>query len=108
MSAEWQFVITLTEHLRPLRDPLEIQATALRLLCEHLQANRVSFAYIDGNDFAVSRSYVRDGPPLVRRGPLARFGSHHLVARVVTLAVGCASTVLGIAWGYPLILKLSI
>jgi hypothetical protein len=31
--------------------------------------------------------------------PLARFGAHHLVTRIVTLAVGCTSTVLGIAWG---------
>ncbi len=40
--------------------------------------------------------------------PLARFGTHHMVARVVTLAVGCASTLMGVAWGYPLILKFSI
>lgn len=40
--------------------------------------------------------------------PLARFGAHHMVARVVTLAVGCASTLMGVAWGYPLIVKFSI
>lgn len=40
--------------------------------------------------------------------PLARLGSHPLVARGVMLVVGCSSTVLGIAWGYPLIVKLSI
>jgi PAS domain S-box-containing protein len=74
MAAEWEFLITLNEHLRPLRDPLEIQETALRLLSEHLQANRVTYAYIDGDEFAISRSYVRDAPRLPRRGPLARFG----------------------------------
>lgn len=31
--------------------------------------------------------------------PLARFGAHHLVGRVVTLAVGGTSTVLGLWWG---------
>lgn len=31
--------------------------------------------------------------------PLARFGTHHLVIRVVTLAVGCTSTLLGLWWG---------
>ena len=31
--------------------------------------------------------------------PLARLGSHHLVARCVTLVVGCTSTVLGVWWG---------
>ena len=40
--------------------------------------------------------------------PLARLGSHHAVARGVTMLVGCTSTVLGFAWGYPLITRLSI
>jgi hypothetical protein len=40
--------------------------------------------------------------------PLARLGSHHAVARGVTMLVGCTSTVLGLAWGYPLIGRLAI
>jgi hypothetical protein len=31
--------------------------------------------------------------------PLARLGSHHVLARVVTLLVGCVSTGLGVMWG---------
>jgi len=38
--------------------------------------------------------------------PLARLGSHHAVARGVSLVVGCVSTLLGLAWGYPLIDKI--
>ena len=38
--------------------------------------------------------------------PLARLGSHRGVLRAVSLAVGLVSTVLGIAWGYPLLGKL--
>jgi len=38
--------------------------------------------------------------------PLARAGSHRAVARGVSLAVGCVSTVLGLAWGYPLVARL--
>ena len=38
--------------------------------------------------------------------PLARAGAHRGVARVVSLAVGCTSVVLGIVWGYPLIGRL--
>jgi nitrile hydratase accessory protein len=34
---------------------------------------------------------------------IARLGSHRAVARMVTVAIGCVSTVLGVAWGYPLI-----
>jgi hypothetical protein len=35
--------------------------------------------------------------------PLARVGGHRGVARAIGLAVGCLSTALGLAWGYPLI-----
>src|SRR5712691_5365090 len=38
--------------------------------------------------------------------PLARAGSHRALARGVSLAVGCVSTVLGLAWGYPLVARL--
>jgi len=32
--------------------------------------------------------------------PLARLGTHHVVARGISLLVGCASTALGLVWGY--------
>jgi hypothetical protein len=35
--------------------------------------------------------------------PLARAGQHRGLARALSLAVGCASTALGLAWGYPLV-----
>jgi hypothetical protein len=38
--------------------------------------------------------------------PLARIGQHQAVARGVSFAVGCLSTVLGLAWGYPLLSRL--
>jgi hypothetical protein len=38
--------------------------------------------------------------------PLARFGSHHVVARGVSLIVGCASIVLGVMWGQSAITRL--
>jgi ABC-type nickel/cobalt efflux system permease component RcnA len=38
--------------------------------------------------------------------PLARLGSHRTLARAVSLAVGCVSTLLGVAWGYPLLGRL--
>src|SRR4029077_13115339 len=38
--------------------------------------------------------------------PLARMGRHHGLARAMSLAVGFVSTVLGIAWGYPLLARL--
>lgn len=38
--------------------------------------------------------------------PLARVGANRSVGRAVSLAVGCTSTILGVAWGYPLLGKL--
>ena len=37
--------------------------------------------------------------------PLARVGRHRTLARAVSLTVGCVSTLLGIAWGYPLLAR---
>jgi hypothetical protein len=37
--------------------------------------------------------------------PLARLGAHEHVTRGISFIVGCASVVLGIAWGYPLITR---
>jgi hypothetical protein len=35
--------------------------------------------------------------------PIARLGSHHAVARGISMAVGCLSIGLGVVWGYPFI-----
>ena len=35
--------------------------------------------------------------------PLARAGQHRMLARALSLIVGCASTALGVVWGYPLL-----
>ena len=37
--------------------------------------------------------------------PMARAGSHRGFARGISLAVGCVSTALGLAWGYPLVFR---
>jgi hypothetical protein len=37
--------------------------------------------------------------------PLARVGRDATLARAVSLVVGCVSTLLGLAWGYPLIAR---
>lgn len=38
--------------------------------------------------------------------PLARVGAHHTFKRAVTLTIGALSTVLGVAWGYPLVVRI--
>jgi GAF domain-containing protein len=73
MSVEWHFLITLNEQLRPLKDPVEIQEVAVRLIGEHLHASRVHYAHIDGEEFVIGRSYVDGVQPLEGRGSLGRF-----------------------------------
>jgi len=38
--------------------------------------------------------------------PLGHLARHHTLARLVSLTVGCVSTVLGLFWGYPLVGRL--
>src|SRR4051794_14948892 len=75
MSVEWHFLIRLNEQLRPLKDPVEIQEVAVRLLGEHLHASRVHYAHIDGDEFVVKKSYADGIQPFDGRGPIARFGA---------------------------------
>ena len=62
MSSDWQFLVTLNERLRSLRDPNQIQEVSVGLLGEHLQASRLSYAQIEGDDFVITRSYPRGMP----------------------------------------------
>ena len=68
MSTEWQFLITLNEQLRPLKDPVEIQEVAVRLIGEHLHASRAHYAQIDGDEFVIIRSYADGVAPFTGRG----------------------------------------
>jgi PAS domain S-box-containing protein len=75
MSAHWQFLIALNEHLRPLRDPVKAQEVVLRLLCEHLGRCRINYTLIDGDQFMVVRSIGDEGvPAFVTRGSTSMFG----------------------------------
>ncbi|MFO0577368.1 MAG: PAS domain-containing protein [Polyangia bacterium] len=58
------FLLALSDALRPLADPLEIQEVATRLLGEHLQASRVGYAEDQADDetIVVTRHYT-DGVP---------------------------------------------
>src|SRR5262245_61210747 len=69
-----QFLVTLNDALRPLRDPVQMQDVAVRLLGEHLCVNRVAFAEIDGDEYVVVRSFVDGVGPAAERGAITTFG----------------------------------
>ncbi len=70
------FLLRLSDALRQLTDPIEVQGTVARMLGEYLHADRTFYAEIDEtlSEAVVERDYARDGKPsLVGRYPLEVF-----------------------------------
>jgi PAS domain S-box-containing protein len=74
------FRVSLTDDLRALDDPAEIQATASRILAEYLGANRVVYFQIRGTDYFVERDYVNGAEPLWGEFPIDLFGFRLIAA----------------------------
>ncbi|WP_317033474.1 PAS domain S-box protein [Nodosilinea sp. E11] len=70
------FRVTLAEALRPLTDADEIQATAARILGEHLGASRVIYAEVlpGGKDVIVHKNYINGVAELSGQYCLDEFG----------------------------------
>src|SRR3954453_20033396 len=58
------FLLALSDALRPLSDPLDVQEVAARLLGEHLRVNRVGYAQLEDREYVIRREYVRGVAPL--------------------------------------------
>ena len=69
------FLLTLSDALRPLSDPLDVQEAAARLLGEHLHVNRVGYAEIEDHEYIIRREYAPGVAPLVGQGPVGTFGA---------------------------------
>ncbi|HEY0570807.1 MAG TPA: PAS domain S-box protein [Enterovirga sp.] len=68
------FLLALSDALRPLADPVEIQGAASRVLGEHLESDRTYYCWIDSalELCTVERDYVRgDAPSVVGRYPFS-------------------------------------
>ncbi|MDM9585799.1 YlcI/YnfO family protein [Nostoc sp. GT001] len=74
------FRVSLSDALRPLADPIEIQATASRVLGEYLSANRVAYFEVRGADYVVERDYVNGAAALAGNYPVDSFGPKLLAA----------------------------
>jgi len=71
------FLLKLSDALRPLADPLEIQRAAMRVLGEQLGVDRTLYAEISPDDeqFIIGDNYVRgEVPKMSGRFPLSAFG----------------------------------
>lgn len=70
------YLVALGDALRPLLDPGEIQATACRLLGERLDASRVNYAEVEGEEYVVTREYRVAGlASMAGRYPIDSFRS---------------------------------
>jgi PAS domain S-box-containing protein len=91
-EARQAFLLQLSDALRPLADPVEIQDVAARLLGQYLRASRASYAEVEANDahFSVHRDYVDGVPSFAGRYLLDSFGPGFVndfrAGRTVTLA----------------------
>lgn len=77
-EARHNFLVTLADTMRPLSDPLEVQAAASRVLGEQLGANRVVYFEIRGDDYVIEHDYVAGVPSIVGHHAVDAFGPGHL------------------------------
>jgi PAS domain S-box-containing protein len=70
------FLLKLSDALRLLSDPIEIQQAAMRILGEQLAVDRVLYSRVDdGENYVISDNYVRgDFPKLIGLFPISAFG----------------------------------
>jgi PAS domain S-box-containing protein len=74
-EARQAFLLRLSDELRVLPDPLAIQATACKMVGEHLRVDRCSYSEICGEEVVLRGTWGRDATPLTERFVLAEFGT---------------------------------
>lgn len=69
------FLLRLSDALRPLSDPVEVQTTAMRLVAEHLGVMRASYFELeeDGDTFHLAARFEQDATPMPERMRLSDF-----------------------------------
>ncbi|GGL18117.1 hypothetical protein GCM10010844_41210 [Deinococcus radiotolerans] len=67
--------------MKPLADPVDILTTAIRVLGQHLGANRVLYFEIHGNNYVVEHNYVHGAAALTGTFPVDSFSPRVLEAQ---------------------------
>jgi PAS domain S-box-containing protein len=94
-EARKTFLLKLSDALRPLGEPAEIELAASRVLGEHLGVNRVLYAEIVDEEVAViERDWVNGLPSIAGRAPVAAYGPDvaQALARGETLVIADVAT----------------
>jgi PAS domain S-box-containing protein len=79
-EARHRYTVTLADTIRPLSDPLTVQAEASRVLGERIRAHRVAYFELRDGHFVIERDYADGVPPVAGRYPVAAFGPDLLAA----------------------------
>jgi len=69
------FLLALSDALRPLSNPLDVQEVSSRLLGEYLGVNRVGYAELENQEYVVRREYARGVAPFPGQGPRGGFAA---------------------------------
>ena len=69
------FLLRLSDALRPLSNPLDVQEVSSKLLGEHLGVNRVGYAELENREYVIRREYARGVAPLAGQGPVGSFAA---------------------------------
>jgi len=79
-------LLALKDALRPLADPVEIQAAASQMLCRVLHANRVAYFELRGDEYVIERDEVDGVVSIAGSYPVSSFGQrlldHYRAGRV--------------------------
>jgi PAS domain S-box-containing protein len=68
------FLLKLTDTMRPLSDPFEIQSEICRLVGKHLNVQRVTYAQVEADEIVVRGDYTDGIPSMAGRYPKGAFG----------------------------------
>jgi PAS domain S-box-containing protein len=69
------FLLRLSNALRPLSHPLDVQEVASRLLGEHLRVNRVGYAELEDGEYVIRREYICGVAPLAGQRRVREFAA---------------------------------
>ena len=86
------FLLTLSDALRPLVDPEQIQVLAADLLGEHLQVNHALYGEVRGEHVHISHSYAKGLAPMVGSFHAEDFGKRLINGHRTGRLQVCANT----------------
>lgn len=74
-DARQLLLLGISDRVRNIGDPVEIQGVACELLGRFLHVQRVVYADVEADEYVIRHGWHRDAPPISLRGRVADYGS---------------------------------